>query len=317
MIIKDIQQANCLLLTDGGLETTLIYQHDITLAHFAAFEVLDHPAHRKVLDTYYREYLDVAARYRMGFILESCTWRASSDWGFRLGYSKSELIRLNLKSIEHLKELRQDYREKISPLLVSGCLGPRGDGYRPGDKMSSTDAAAYHALQIEAFKTAGVDLVTALTLSYTDEALGIVQAAAQRNLPVVISFTVETDGHLPDGTSLGEAINTIDKETDNYPAYYMINCAHPTHFLDKIEGSDNWKHRLGGIRANASCRSHAELDVMETLDRGDEQKLATGYGHLLRILPNLKVIGGCCGTDIVHLNEICNYLLQPLVEVID
>jgi S-methylmethionine-dependent homocysteine/selenocysteine methylase len=171
--------------------------------------------------------------------------------------------------------------------------------------MTVAEAEAYHSPQIETFRTTGADLVSAFTLNYTQEAAGIVQAARRYNMPVVISYTVETDGKLPSGELLQDAIVEVDQLTGSYAAYYMINCAHPQHFLPVLQAGSDWVKRIKGIRANASLRSHQELNDSDHLDTGDKQLLAQGYQELKPLLPNLNILGGCCGTDHTHLEKIC------------
>jgi S-methylmethionine-dependent homocysteine/selenocysteine methylase len=142
-------------------------------------------------------------------------------------------------------------------------------------------------------------------MTYVDEAIGVTRAAQDAVIPAAISFTVETDGDLPSGQALGEAIEEVDRATDSGPAYYMINCAHPTHFDSVLDGGD-WVGRIRGLRANASTCSHAELDEAEDLDDGDPQDLGARYGELRDRLPALNVVGGCCGTDHRHIGEICS-----------
>ncbi|MEX0288545.1 MAG: homocysteine S-methyltransferase family protein [Flavobacteriaceae bacterium] len=303
------QLNNNTILTDGGLETDLIFNRGIVLADFAAFPLVEQAKGREVLNTYYKEYLEIARKYQTGFILESPTWRANLDWGFKLGYSRDDLTRLNKKAIQHLVELREAYTESVTEILISGQIGPRGDGYVADSSMNFIEAMEYHNLQVSAFRDAGVDLVTAITMTYSEEALGIIKAAQLHDVPIVVSFTVETDGHLPSGESLREAINRLDEATEHYPLYYMINCAHPSHFVDRLENDEAWKLRIGGLRVNASCKSHEELDEATELDCGDREELAGWHKVLKSHLPNLSVFGGCCGTDASHVKAICKSIL--------
>ncbi len=305
-----MKTTNNIILTDGGLETDLIFNHNIELEHFAAFPLVENVGLQQTLGNYYRDYLEVAQKNKTGFILESPTWRANLDWGLKLGYTKENLIKANHLAIEQMKDLRSEYRDNIDTILISGQIGPRGDGYQVGQTMNVKESAEYHELQVLAFKQANVDLVTAITMTYVDEALGIVKAAQEHNMPVVISFTVELDGHLPSGESMEEAIGKIDAVTDNYPIYYMINCAHPSHFIKVLENAGNWKNRIQGLRANASCKSHEELDEATELDIGNKEELGALHAKLQSLLPNLRVFGGCCGTDVSHVRSICQHVLN-------
>ena len=295
-------------LTDGGIETTLIFHEGLDLPHFGAFHLLANEAGREALRRYFAGHAALARRHRVGFILESATWRANADWGRRLGYDAEELARANRQAIELLAELRADLETAATPMVVSGCVGPRGDGYDPGQLMDADQAFAYHREQIEVFAGTDADMVTAITMTNTSEAIGVARAARAAGLPSAISLTVETDGRLPTGQPLEEAIREIDRATDGSPAYYMINCAHPTHFMDILDGGD-WMERLRGLRANASRCSHAELDEATELDEGDPEELGRQYAELRRRFPGITVLGGCCGTDRRHIERIAGACL--------
>jgi len=298
-----------LFVTDGGIETTLIFHEGLDLPYFAAFDLLRDRAGKETLRSYYRRYLEIAKAGRAGFILESATWRASPDWGWKLGYSSEAMAAANRESIELLGELREEYESGGQPIVISGCVGPRGDGYDPGTVMSADEAETYHSEQVRVFGTTEADMVTGITMTNVNEAIGLTRAALAAGLPVAISFTVETDGRLPSGETLRAAIETVDAETGNGPAYYMINCAHPTHFETVLSRNEDWVQRIRGLRANASRLSHSELDEAEELDDGNPAELGGQYGHLRTVLPNLNVVGGCCGTDHRHVGAICETLL--------
>jgi homocysteine S-methyltransferase len=293
---------------DGGLETTMIFEHGIDLPEFASFQLLDDERGRAALRAYYEGYLDLAAAHGIGFTLDTPTWRASRNWGERLGRPAREIADLNRAAVEFALALREE-RAAAAPIAVCGTIGPEGDAYRPARHLGPDEAAAYHAAQVEALVAAGVDMVSAYTLSYVEEAIGIVRAAAASGTDVSISFTVETDGRLPDGTPLAEAVERLDAETDAAAAYLMLNCAHPSHFAAELEAGGAWRERIAGIRANASRRSHAELDSSPDLDCGDPDELAREYRDLIEALPWLSVLGGCCGTDARHVGAICGACL--------
>jgi S-methylmethionine-dependent homocysteine/selenocysteine methylase len=295
------QLAGDFFVTDGGMETVLIFERGLELPHFAAFVLLDDAAGIEELRAYYDPYVDLAREQEVGIILDTPTWRANADWGILLGYSPEELDDVDRRGVRLLFELREDAGED-PPVVISGCIGPRGDGYRVDAAMSPAEAKEYHARQIATFADTPADLVTALTLTYADEAIGIVAAAAEADIPAVISFTLETDGRLPDGTPLGEAIEAVDEATGASAAYFMVNCAHPTHFEAALEGP--WLQRLRGLRPNASSKSHAELDEATELDAGDPGELAAQCGALRARVPSINVIGGCCGTDARHIRAI-------------
>lgn len=296
---------NSFLLTDGGLETTFIFENGMDLPHFAAFPMVEDAQKKKILKNYYIPYLEVARKNNTGFILESATYKAHPDVGSQLGYSQEELNNINQLAIKQLKEIKTEYSCQVDPILISGCMGPRKDGYSMEERMTVKEAKRYHIHQIKAFKAAGADMATAFTLNYVEEAIGIVLAAKETDIPVVISFTLETDGKLIDGTSVSDAILQVDLTTRNYTEYFMINCAHPSHFQHEIAGDKICAERIKAIRANASNKSHAELDESTELDAGDKHALAVSYKKLKTILPNLSIYGGCCGTNSEHVEVIC------------
>ena len=303
-----------LFLTDGGIETTLIYQEGFDLPLFAAFHLLRTDRGIDALRRYYTRHATIARDRGVGFVLESATWRASADWGARLGYQPRTLDAVNRAAIDLLHDVRRELQTGRSPMVISGCIGPRGDGYRPDAVMLPAAARAYHAPQIHAFAAAGADFATAITMTNTGEAIGIVRAARAEGLPVVISFTTETDGRLPSGETLPEAIAAVDGETDGAAEYFMINCAHPAHFAGALAAGSDWVRRIRGIRANASTRSHAELDEATTLDSGDPADLGRWYRDLRARFAHLTVLGGCCGTDHRHIEHICDACLTGEME---
>lgn len=296
-----------LFMTDGGLETTLIYHEGIDLPFFAAFDLLKNEFGLEVLRRYFVRYTELARSHGLGVILEAPTWRANQDWAAKLDYDTVTLADANRKAIGLLLEIRAGLETARTKIVISGNLGPRGDGYIADSRMSTAEAQDYHAAQVQTFAGTDADMVAAFTMNYVEEAIGIVRAAKQAQMPVAISFTVETDGRLPSGQPLREAIAATDSATGGYPAYYMINCAHPTHFRQSLQQGE-WLNRIRGVRANASCKSHAELDASTTLDAGNPDELGVQYRELRATLGKLAVIGGCCGTDHRHVDAMCREL---------
>ena len=294
-----------LFLTDGGLETTLIFHQGLELPLFAAFTLLEDDEGTEQLRRYYAPYATSARERDVGLVLESPTWRANPGWAAKLGYTPEQLDALNRRAIALMEELRAEY-QGAAPIVISGCIGPEGDGYAPETMLTADEAERYHAVQIGTFADTAADIVTAITMTYAEEATGVTRAAAAAGLPAVISFTLETDGRLPSGQTLGGAIQQVDDATEGAPAYYMINCAHPTHFEDAVAGGEPWVQRIGGLRTNASTKSHAELDEAEELDEGDPADLAERHAALKASLPAVNVLGGCCGTDHRHVDAICS-----------
>lgn len=303
-------ESNSLFLTDGGLETTLVFLEGYELPSFAAFDLLKNEDGYNAIKNYYKRYLTIAKDFGMGFVLESPTWRANPDWIENTGYPASALTEVNKQAIQLLADLKTAFEKDISNIIISGCVGPGGDGYRVENKMTTEEAQEYHSAQVAVFGQIPVDIISAITINYAEEAIGIARAAGAVRLPVVISFTVETDGNLPGGVRLKDAIEMVDQNVSPQPLYYMINCAHPSHFTGILEAGKNepWTKRIKGIRANASCKSHAELDEATELDRGDPDQLGNEYKKLKKTFPELTVFGGCCGTDEEHLMAIADQI---------
>lgn len=303
-----------MFLADGGMETSLIFHDGFELPYFASFVLLRDETGRAGLERYFRDYMALAMSRGLGFIADTATWRANPDWAVKLDIGPTELDRLNREAVQFALSLRENF-EKTSgkPLIVNGVVGPRGDGYRPDFQMSAKEAKLYHAIQIGSLAAAGADMVSAITMNYVNEAIGIALAAKDLGMPCVISFTVETDGRLASGVSIGDAITAVDAATGSSPIYYMINCAHPSHFAESLEEDASWLGRIHGVRANASHKSHAELDESVTLDIGDPVDLGRRYRALRNSLPAMNVIGGCCGTDHRHMAAICEAMLPSAV----
>jgi S-methylmethionine-dependent homocysteine/selenocysteine methylase len=308
---NDLPQLYDTFIADGGLETTLVFHEGIDLPAFAAFDLLKDEAGCAILRRYYTSYVELASRRGVGIVLETPTWRANPDWGMRIGYGALALDEANRRAVALLEDIRATHETEATPIVVSGNVGPRGDGYVAGRRMDADAARDYHAAQIDVFADSAADMVTAMTLNYVDEAVGIVAAARDHAMPVAISFTVETDGRLPSREGLAEAIQRCDEATDGYAVYYMINCAHPEHFAHVLDGHPLLAARLRGVRANASRCSHAELDESTELDAGNPEELGRQYGDLRRRLPGLTVFGGCCGTDHRHIDAIARQLVNP------
>jgi homocysteine S-methyltransferase len=306
------QQRGQMFITDGGIETHMIFNLGEDLPHFTAFTLTDSDAGRQRLEDYYSHYIPIAQASGQGFLFDTNTWRANPDWGALIGYDGAMLDRVNRASVAFCKSMAKRFNQAGIPTVVSGAIGPRRDAWKFDASMTIEEAQHYHRPQIGSLAGGGADFITAYTLTNTPEAIGIANAAAEVGIPAVLSFTLETDGNLPGGKPLGRAITEVDAATDNYPAYYMINCVHPIHFASTIRHGGHWLDRIGGLRVNASMKSHAELDESETLDIGDWQDLSQRYARLLPLLPNIRVIGGCCGTDHRHIGAICRRCLPSI-----
>jgi S-methylmethionine-dependent homocysteine/selenocysteine methylase len=294
---------------DAGLETVMIFHEGLELPQFASFRLLETDAGRAALTRYFDRFLALARDSGTGLVLDTATWRANMGWAAAMGMDAKAIGAANRQAVAFARKTRARHETARLPILINGVVGPSGDGYRIDTALSASAAEAVHEVQIAALAEAGVDMVSAVTMTYADEAIGIARAARRQGLPQVISFTLETDGRLPDGTSLPAAIEKVDAATGSSPLFYMVNCAHPTHFSGVLHGP--WVTRIGGVRANASRMSHAELDVMTELDDGDAEEFGTLYRDLGRLLPNLRLIGGCCGSDHRHVDAALRHFHHP------
>lgn len=300
-------QTDQMFLTDAGFETSMLFHRGFDMPYFAFFPMLRTPEGRAAMKEYFAPFIKTARQNNAGYILDTNTWRANPDWAGLLGHDLDDLAAINREAVAFARDLRAEFGAGMN-VLINGVIGPRGDGYDPSAIMTAGEAEEYHGFQIGVLADSKVDMVSALTMTNTPEAVGIARAAGDRGLPCVISFTLETDGRLPTGQSLAEAIAEVDAKCTRKPAYYMINCAHPEHFHGTLEQGGDWVHRIRGLRANASRMSHAELDECDALDDGNPQELGQQYVDLTRLLPKLNVFGGCCGTDHRHVAHICQAL---------
>lgn len=294
-----------MFIADGGLETSLIFLSEIDLPLFAAFPLIASDEGVAQLESYFAPYIEIAIANNTGIVLDTPTWRCSKGWCKQLGYSLRDTQFFNEASVSFLEKLRARYQSDDTPMVINGAIGPQDDGYNPRNLMSAGEAERYHSHQVEVFAHTNADMISAVTIPYVEEAIGIARAARKAGIPAAISFTVETDGRLPTGMSLREAIEITDAETGVSPVYYMVNCAHTSHFDHVFDGDGGWIKRIYGVRANASCMSHAELDEATELDDGNPQEFGREYAGLRSKLTNLKVVGGCCGTDHRHIAEVC------------
>ncbi|MEM9627139.1 MAG: homocysteine S-methyltransferase family protein [Pseudomonadota bacterium] len=307
MRTEALLQTQRFFLSDGGLETFMIFEKGFDLPCFSAAVLLDTAEGRAALTAYFERYIALARETGRGFVMDAPTWRAGAAWSGPLGLSLAETLATNGRAVDFVADIRRQYETADLPILINGLVGPAGDAYAPGTMLAPEDALLTHAPQVHALGRAGVDMISAMTLTHASEATGIAIAANEIDVPVVIAFTLETDGHLPSGQPLDEAIEEVDEATDAAPVYYMINCAHPDHFRPVLKRFEPWTSRIGGLRTNASRQSHAELDESETLDDGDPEELGQLHAELLALLPNVRVIGGCCGTDHRHVGCIARH----------
>ncbi len=307
MRTEHLSNAQRFYLADGGLETFMIFDKGHDLPCFSAAALLDSDVGRRDLTAYCETYIGLARASGRGFVIDAPTWRAGVAWAEPLGLSVDDVLAINTRAVAFVSAIRDQHESDTLPIVLNGLVGPAGDAYAPGTLLSDGEAFEIHTPQVHALGKAGVDMISAMTLTNADEASGIARAAKEIDLPVVLAFTLETDGQLPSGQPLHEAIAQVDAATGSAPLYYMINCAHPDHFRDVLDDSAAWTSRIGGIRCNASRMSHAELDEAEELDDGNPVELSDLSMELLKLLPNVRVVGGCCGTDHRHVGCMAHH----------
>jgi len=299
------QMSGDLFLRDGGLETTLFFKKGFPLPEFASFNLVNDDDGREVISSHLRSFAAVARDHSVGLILGTPTWRASRDWGTKLGYTAETLADAIHKSVELVVEIRNEFENANTPIVIEGTMGSRTDGYNPKEFMTAEQAEEYHRTQIGTFVDTDVDRVTAFTLSYVDEAVGVVKAARSSKMPVAISFTLGTDGCLPTGLNLVDAIEQVDTAAGGGPDYYMINCVHPVYFTETLASGDPRLKRVQGLMPNASSKSHEELDEAKELDEGNPAELAEQLHEIRKGMPWVNILAGCCGTDSRLAKAIC------------
>ncbi len=302
-----------LMTCGGGFETWLQYIDGFELRHFCAFELLDDERGRACLTDYHRKLIEAAVENGFGVINEGLHYRASRDWGDLIGFSREALAEINVRGIEFYRDLAREYHSDRTPMIIGGCIGPQGDAYGTGRTPDAAEAEDYHSEQIIVLRDAGADLVSAWTFSSVEEAIGFARAAKAAGIPSVISFILK-GRTLRDGATLEAAVTRIDAATDGAPAYYAVNCAHPTEFGPGLTDGD-WTRRLGGFMPNAVAMELLSLCRLGHLEDGDPEELGGQMATLSRRFPHVNVWGGCCGTDARHIGQITRQVSQAQREL--
>jgi homocysteine S-methyltransferase len=292
-----------LMTSGGGFETWMQYVDGFTLRHFCGFELLNDKRGEACLRDYHRKLVEAAVANGFGVINEGVHYRASRDWGALTGYSREGLEEINIRGIEFYRDFAREYGSAETPMLVGGVIGPRGDAYNIGRTPDAAEAEDYHSEQIATFRKAGASHITAMTFSSVEEAIGLARAAKAAEMPVVVSFIVGRGGRLLGGETIEEAFTRVDAATGSAPAYYMINCTHPTEFVPGLTDGV-WTKRLGGFLPNAVAMETLDLCKLGHLEDGDPAELGGQMAELAKWFPHVNVWGGCCGTDGRHIGEI-------------
>lgn len=299
-------------ITEGGIETEIMYKWGFEMPHFAMFPLLDNPKAAEAIRGMYRRYLDVVAKYGHNALIGGFDYRASPDWGALLGYSAQSLHEANLQSIQFLRDVAAEYKNDIQECLVNGVIGPRGDAYLTKNVMSRAEAADYHSAQLSTLKDADVDLAWALTFGDPEEAIGVINAARQLSLPVAVAFSLDDSSRLNTGVEFADAVKRVDAETDGYAEFFALNCSHPEEFLPAIS-DDDWMQRVRCFRPNAAKMDKISLCKLGHLEEGDPVELGAQMHAVQQRYPHIDIWGGCCGTCETHLEQIVSRLPRTSV----
>lgn len=299
--IIDIINKDDIIITDGGLETTLIYKYNIELPYFSCINLLKTDSGRNIIYNCLLNYVNISEKYNVNIIIETPTWRCSKKWSKLLNCENSDIEKINREAVNIVKSIKKNNKK----IIISGNIGPIDDGYVISNKLTIEELKEYHSEQIYILANENVDIISAFTINYVEEAIGITLVCKDINIPLVISFTLNIDGKLPSGMTLEDSIKYIDKYTNYYPMYYMINCAHPKHFISLFkDNNSDWIKRIKGIRSNASDKSHEELNNSKKLDIGNIVELSNYCKNIRKENKHINIFGGCCGTDENHVEEI-------------
>jgi len=295
---------NKFYLTEGGSETEILYKWSFELPEFAMFTLLDDPEADNVIRGMFRRYFDVAAEHGTAMLLNGHDYRASPDWGAKLGYSSEDLRNVQHRVIRFLDDLRAEYADRVSDVYIAACIGPRGDAYGTGGDISADESEDYHSVQLHNLDGTAADMAVAATFNNVPEAIGVIRAANSIGIPIGVSLTLTPEGRLRSGPSLREAIETIDEASGGGAVWFGTNCAHPVEFEPALADAGPWLERLRYIRPNAAKMDKIALCSLGHLEDGDPVELGQQMGEVARRFPRVDILGGCCGTDERHLSQI-------------
>ena len=293
------------LLMEGALGERLKREYGLPIdGPVAMADLIYHHSGKSALRKLWTEYLSIAEEYHLPFLATTPTRRANQSQVHSAGYHSILLY----DNVALLKEIQ---RTANTPMFVGGLMGCKGDAYTGKDSLTSAEAHNFHAWQANTFAKAGADFLFAGIMPVLEEAKGMAMAMSDTGLPYIISFTIRQDGRLIDGTTIDSAIRCIDRHVNHRPLCYMTNCVHPD-ILSLALSHDfnrtvNVRSRFLGLQANASPLSYEELDGSQDLKCSDPISLAQSMYHVKRKF-NLRILGGCCGTDGNYLREIAKTL---------
>jgi homocysteine S-methyltransferase len=297
------QSDDLIYLTEGGFETELMYLHGFELPCFAAFHLLDSTKGYQAVRDLYARVCDVAAAESTGLLLGWLNYRASPDWGAKLGLSPEALRAATLRSIAMLADLRKSYAGQVPHFAISDAIGPRGDAYGTGGAITEAEAEDYHSVQLETLKHSDVDVIWAATQNNVPEVIGMARAARALGLEIAVAWSLNAESRLSSGPTLAEAITRTDAAVPGVVAWHSLTCSHPLEFTPALTPGP-WTDRLRCIRPNAAAMDKIALCKLGHLEDGDPVELGRQMGDVARRYPAMDIWGGCCGTDHRHLSEI-------------
>ncbi|MCB8822139.1 homocysteine S-methyltransferase family protein [Microvirga rosea] len=306
-------QSGVVFLTDGGIETRLIYEFSLGLRDFASFPELFDSRGRAALRKVYTSYLDVAAQSGRPMLIGSPTWRAHPDGLRHAGFGEpDDLTRVNTEAVSFLRELRREMKLE-KQVYIAGVIGPRGDGYRAEGAPQTEEAQHYHHAQARALADAGVDFLYAPTFASRTELIGVALAMAGTGCTYALAPVINGHGDLPDGSSLSEVISFIDATVQPRPLYYLTGCVHASTFSDAVADDDRLQplmpKRLVGMKANASALPPEKLNDLDHVEGDEPAAFARGILNLHNKY-SLRILGGCCGTDAGHIRALAEGLAE-------
>ncbi|MCP5005653.1 MAG: homocysteine S-methyltransferase family protein [Planctomycetes bacterium] len=257
---------------------------------------------KREIASIYAEYFEMQRGAKVPFLIFTPTWRANKERIDALQIDKD----VNADAVAFMKNIKEAHKSDAEEILIGGLIGCKNDCYKPGEALSVKESALFHAWQIDKLIRGGVDFVFAASLPALREAEGIARAMSGFSTHYILSFVIDRTGHMMDGTTLDEAFRTIDKSSGRPPLGFMINCSHPSFFKPETE-TQNVLSRLIGYQANASDKDHSSLDGITDIQVSDIETWGKSMIALNRKY-NIKILGGCCGTNSEHLKYLVKHM---------
>lgn len=307
MNFRECYQSGRTIMTEGALGIRLRNEYGIVYdSEVANANLIYREDARKAITKITDQYLEIAVRYRQPMMFMTPTRRASRD-NVRNSSYREELIEDNVKFYRSLLKKAMEKDPAHTELYLGGMMGCKGDAYKGTGALTANEAYEYHSWQAKLFAEAKVDFLYAAIMPTLPEAIGMAEAMAETGLPYIISLMIRTDGRMIDGTTIHTAIETIENSIEIKPIFYMTNCVHPANVGKALAWEFNRtelvRNRLKGIQANASPLTPEELDDCCEILSSEPTELAEEIMKLHKH-HGFQILGGCCGTDERHIEEI-------------